>query len=101
MIFKGHLVPTRRAPKRGGNIPFNASCAGLSPSNSSILTSAFRWILWDETALTRDHRSALGLKSMQVVEKELETGLDPPRIAKLLSEGLRQCFQRSGLPDIG
>lgn len=31
--------------------------------------------------------------------KELETGLDPTRIAKLLSESLRQCFQRSGLPD--
>lgn len=31
--------------------------------------------------------------------KELETGLDPPRIAKLLSESLRQCFQQSGLPD--
>jgi len=28
--------------------------------------------------------------------KELETGLDPPRIAKLLSESLRQCFQQSG-----
>ena len=26
--------------------------------------------------------------------KELETRLDPPRIAKLLSESLRQCFQR-------
>jgi len=33
--------------------------------------------------------------------KELETGLDPPRIAKLLSESLRQCFQRSGLPETG
>ena len=33
--------------------------------------------------------------------KELETGLDPPRIAKLLSESLRQCFQRSGLPNTG
>jgi len=33
--------------------------------------------------------------------KELETGLDPPRVAKLLSESLRQCFQRSGLPDTG
>ena len=33
--------------------------------------------------------------------KGLETGLDPPRIAKLLSESLRQCFQRSGLPDTG
>ena len=33
--------------------------------------------------------------------KELETGLDPPRIAKLLSESLRQCFQRSGLSDTG
>lgn len=33
--------------------------------------------------------------------KELETGLDPPRIAKVLGESLRQCFQRSGLPDIG
>ena len=31
--------------------------------------------------------------------KELETGLDPPRIAKLLSESLRQCFQQSGMPD--
>ena len=31
--------------------------------------------------------------------KELETGLDPPRIAKLLSESLRQSFHRSGLPD--
>jgi hypothetical protein len=33
--------------------------------------------------------------------KELETGLDPPRIAKLLSESRRQCFQRSGLPNTG
>jgi len=33
--------------------------------------------------------------------KELQTGLDPPRIARLLSESLRQCFQRSGLPDTG
>ena len=33
--------------------------------------------------------------------KELETGLDPPRVAKLLSESLRQCFQMSGLPDTG
>jgi hypothetical protein len=31
--------------------------------------------------------------------KELETGLDAPRIAKLLGESLRQCFQQSGLPD--
>src|SRR6202167_1222432 len=31
--------------------------------------------------------------------KELETGLDPPRIAQLLGESLRQCFQKSGLPD--
>jgi hypothetical protein len=30
--------------------------------------------------------------------KELETGLDPPRIAKLLGESLRQSFQQSGLP---
>jgi hypothetical protein len=30
--------------------------------------------------------------------KELETGLDPRRIAKLLGESLRQSFQRSGLP---
>ena len=30
--------------------------------------------------------------------KELETGLDPPRIAKLFGESLRQSFQRSGLP---
>ena len=30
--------------------------------------------------------------------KDLETGLDPPRIAKLLGESLRQSFQRSGLP---
>ena len=31
--------------------------------------------------------------------KELEAGLNPPRIAKLLGESLRQSFQRSGLPD--
>jgi hypothetical protein len=31
--------------------------------------------------------------------KELETGLDPPRIAKLPGESLRQCFHQSGLPD--
>jgi hypothetical protein len=31
--------------------------------------------------------------------KELETGLDPPHIAKLLGESLRQSFQQSGLPD--
>lgn len=31
--------------------------------------------------------------------KELETGLDPPRIAKLLGESLRQCFQQSGVAD--
>ena len=31
--------------------------------------------------------------------KELETGLDPPRIARLLGESLRQCFHQSGLPD--
>ncbi len=31
--------------------------------------------------------------------KELETGLDPTRIAKLLGESLRQRFQQSGLPD--
>ncbi len=31
--------------------------------------------------------------------KELEIGLDSPRIAKLLGESLRQCFYQSGLPD--
>jgi hypothetical protein len=31
--------------------------------------------------------------------KELETGLDPPRIARLLGDSLRQCFQQSALPD--
>src|ERR1017187_3636917 len=31
--------------------------------------------------------------------KELEDGLAPPRIAKLLGESLRQCFQQTGLPD--
>src|SRR6202167_5151178 len=31
--------------------------------------------------------------------KELETGRDPPRIAKLLGASLRQRFQQSGLPD--
>src|SRR6266478_6607521 len=31
--------------------------------------------------------------------KELQEGLDPPRIAKLLGESLRQCFQQSSLPD--
>jgi hypothetical protein len=31
--------------------------------------------------------------------KEIQEGLDPPRIARLLGESLRQCFQQSGLPD--
>jgi hypothetical protein len=31
--------------------------------------------------------------------KEVQEGLDPPRIAKLLGESLRQCFRQSGLPD--
>jgi hypothetical protein len=31
--------------------------------------------------------------------KEIQGGLDPPRIAKLLGETLRQCFQQSGLPE--
>jgi hypothetical protein len=31
--------------------------------------------------------------------KELQDGLDPPRIAKLLGESLRQCFHHSGLPE--
>ncbi len=44
------------------------------------------------------HTSRLGSRISQL-PKELETGLDPPRIAKLLGESLRQCFQQSGLPD--
>jgi hypothetical protein len=31
--------------------------------------------------------------------KELQEGLDPPRIAKLLGESLRQSFHQSGLPE--
>jgi hypothetical protein len=31
--------------------------------------------------------------------KELQEGLDRPRIARLLAESLRQCFQQSGLPE--
>jgi len=44
------------------------------------------------------YTSRLELRLAQL-PKELETGLDPPRIAKLLGESLRQSFQRSGLPD--
>ena len=44
------------------------------------------------------YTSQLGSRISQL-PKELETGLDPPRIAKLLGESLRQCFQQSGLPD--
>ncbi|MGA9508367.1 MAG: hypothetical protein WBV55_06955 [Candidatus Sulfotelmatobacter sp.] len=44
------------------------------------------------------YTSRLGSRIAQL-PKELETGLDPPRIAKLLGESLRQCFQQSGLPD--
>jgi hypothetical protein len=44
------------------------------------------------------HTSRLESRIAQL-PKELETGLDPPRIAKLLGESLRQCFQQSGLPD--
>jgi hypothetical protein len=43
------------------------------------------------------YTSRLELRLSQL-PKELETGLDPPRIAKLLGESLRQSFQRSGLP---
>lgn len=43
------------------------------------------------------YASRLELRLSQL-PKELETGLDPPRIAKLLGESLRQSFQRSGLP---
>ena len=43
------------------------------------------------------YTSRLELRVAQL-PKELETGLDPPRIAKLLGESLRQSFQRSGLP---
>ena len=46
------------------------------------------------------HASRLESRLSQL-PKELETGLDPPRIAKLLGESMRQCFQRSGLPDTG
>lgn len=43
---------------------------------------------------------ALRLESrLAQLPKELEAGLDPSRIAKLLGESLRQSFQRSGLPD--
>ncbi len=31
--------------------------------------------------------------------KELQEGLDPPRIGKLLGESLRQCFQQSGMSE--
>ena len=44
------------------------------------------------------YRSQLESRIAQL-PKELETGLDPPRIAKLLGESLRQCFQQTGLPD--
>jgi hypothetical protein len=44
------------------------------------------------------HTSRLESRIAQL-PKELETGLDPPRTAKLLGESLRQCFQQSGLPD--
>jgi hypothetical protein len=36
---------------------------------------------------------------IEQLPKELQDGLDPPRIAKLLGESLRQCFQQTGLPD--
>jgi hypothetical protein len=48
----------------------------------------------------RMEQYALRLESrISQLPKELETGLDPPRIAKSLGECLRQSFQRSGLPD--
>ncbi len=36
---------------------------------------------------------------IEQLPKKLQEGLDTPRIAKLLGESLRQCFQQSGLPD--
>ncbi len=44
-----------------------------------------------------EYTSRLELRLSQL-PKQLETGLDPPRIAKLLGESLRQSFQRLGLP---
>jgi hypothetical protein len=43
---------------------------------------------------------ALRLESrIAQLPKELHEGLDPPRMAKLLGESLRQCFQQSGLSE--
>jgi hypothetical protein len=36
---------------------------------------------------------------IEQLPKSLQEGLDTARIAKLLGESLRQCFQQSGLPD--
>jgi hypothetical protein len=55
--------------KRGGNIPLIAFYACSSPSNSSSLNVGNLLDSWGDTALTVDHRSALKLKSLQVVER--------------------------------
>ena len=47
---------------------------------------------------TAEYTSRLESRIAQL-PKEMQEGLDPPRMAKLLGESLRQCFQQSGLSE--
>jgi len=51
------------------SIPFIAFCASSSPANSLFFHVGNPLDSWADTALTVDHRSALRLKSLQVVER--------------------------------
>ncbi len=79
---------TREAP---------AEIAAERKSLRKILESAVSQANEVEKRMAR-YTSHLESRIAQLL-KELETGLDPPRIARLLGESLRQCFQQSGLPD--
>jgi len=76
-----------------------------TPAEIAAECMSFRKILEDSASQAiavekRMEKYASRLETrLAQLPKELETGLDPPRFAKLLGESLRQCFQQSGLPD--
>ena len=74
-----------------------AEIAAERKSLRKILESAVLQAHEVEKRMAR-YTSQLELRIEQL-PKELQDGLDPPRIAKLLAESLRQCFQQSAFPE--
>ena len=72
-----------------------------SPQNGSLCGRFWKMLLSKADEVEKrmaGYTSQLESRIAQL-PKELQEGLDPPRIAKLLGESLRQCFQQSGLPE--